>query len=320
MDYLITFLLLALSALFSGLTLGYFTLNVSQVRRQAKLGDAEAIKILPIREKGNQLLTTLLLGNVAVNSILAVFLSSIAGGVIAATIATSLIFLFGEIIPQAVLSRHGKWFGALVAPLVRFLMLIASPVTLPIAWLLDHLLGHEMPSIYSKDELKELVSEHGDSEHSQLDKDEERIIHGALQFSHTIVAEVMTPKDQVISFDQDERLTEDFYIIVNDHGYSRYPVHSGNKNNVVGVLFTKDLLIEESNITIKETREAFEPGVLTVRDDAYLDTVLSHMLKKRQHLAIVHNKQRQYVGVVSLEDIIEEIIQVEIEDEDDVEN
>lgn len=319
-DYLIALILILCSAAFSGLTLGYFTLDTQTLRRQAKLGDSAAMRILPIREHGNQLLTTLLLGNVAVNAMLSVFLSSIAGGVIAAIVATVLIFLFGEIIPQAAFARHAKRVGSAAAPVVRVLMLLMSPVTWPIATLLDRFLGNEMPAVYSKSEIMALISEHEDSEHSPIDADEERIVHGALQFSHTTVAEVMTPKERVTRFDINQTLNDHFYEQVAEEGYSRFPIYSGTEDNIVGILFTKDLLVEDEHITIGETDDAFEHKTLKVLPTDTLDTVLARMLKQGQHMAMVKTPGKQFQGVITLEDIIEEIIQQEIEDEDDTED
>ncbi|MCA9366457.1 DUF21 domain-containing protein, partial [Candidatus Kaiserbacteria bacterium] len=140
MDYLIALVLITLSALFSGLTLGLLTLDTQTLRRRSELGDADAARVYPVRQKGNQLLTTLLLGNVAVNSVLAVYLGSIASGVAAAITATTLIFLFGEIIPQAYFSRHALRYGAMAVPFVKTVMLIAWPIAYPIGRVLDWLL------------------------------------------------------------------------------------------------------------------------------------------------------------------------------------
>ena len=320
MEYLISFILIALSALFSGLTLGYFTLNTQTLLRQAKHGSHQAKRIVPIRKKGNLLLTTLLLGNVTVNAILSVYLSSLASGVIAALSATVLIFLFGEIIPQAVLSRHAMRVGSFFAPAVRILMFITYPITFPIAFVLDKMLGEEIGTIYSKHELMEIVSEHEDSEHSPIDADEERIVHGPLRFSHMMVREVMTPAEKVIMFDEHRKLNHELFEEVNEHGYSRYPVYSGNPSNISGILFAKDLIVEDEDISIKDTDDAFEPGYLKAKPDENLDVVLTRMLKQKKHIAIVFNRNKQFVGVISLEDIIEEIIQYEIEDEDDKED
>lgn len=303
--------------MFSGLTLGLLSLDTQTLKRRADAGDTDAGSIYPFRKKGNQLLTTLLLGNVAVNTVLSIYLGSIASGVVAAITATTLIFLFGEIIPQAFFSRHALRYGARAIPFVRLVMIITWPVAYPIGRILDWLLGHEIPTIYSKHELMQIISEHEDSEHSPIDADEERIVHGALRFSHMKVREVMTLLDEVVMFDEHQRLTHDFFEQVTDEGFSRYPIFSGNRTNIVGILYTRELLTEDDDIAIKHTDEALERNFLKVKTGMLLDAVLTRMLKQRQHLAIVYNQSGQCVGVISLEDIIEEIIQVEIEDEAD---
>ena len=231
--------------------------------------------------------------------------------------ATALIVIFGEIVPQAVISRYALWFGARTILFTRFIILLFLPISYPIAKVLDRALGNELPTTYSHKELMDIISEHENSEHSSLDADEERIMHGALQFSHLRVQEVMTPAELVVSFDENQRLTEAFFEEVNDSGFSRLPVYQGNKENIVGILYVKDLIVEDDHISIKETEEAFERDFLTVRPSMLLDAVLAKMLKSRHHMAIVYNRNQRFVGVVTLEDIIEEIIQQEIVDEDD---
>jgi len=318
MDYLIPLALVLLSGLFSGLTLGLLSLDSQSLRRRAKHGDADAAIIYPVRIKGNLLLTTLLLGNVAVNTTLSIFLTNITSGVVAGLLATTLIVLFGEIIPQAVISRYALWFGARTIWFTKLALFLAYPVAWPIAKLLDKALGSELPTTYSHKELMDIISEHEDSEHSAIDGDEERIMHGALQFSHRQVQEVMTPADQVVSYDENDVLSDTMLAEINDHGYSRLPVYSGDESNVIGIMYVKDLIIEKDDVKIKHTESAFDNTYLTVQNTALLDVVLGRMLKTKQHLAIVKNRTKQFVGVISLEDIIEEIIQQEIEDEDDV--
>lgn len=318
MEYLLSAILIACSALFSGLTLGYFSLNTNTLSRRAKHGNKEALAILPIRQKGNLLLTTLLLGNVAVNTALSIYLGTIASGIVAGIVATALIFVFGEIIPQAVISRYALWFGSRLAPLMKVIIFIFLPITYPIAFLLDKLLGEEVSTLYSKHELMQIVSELEDSEHSDLDADEERIVHGALQFSHTTAREVMTSRERVISFDEHQRLDKNFIESIADYTYSRFPIYSGNPENIIGILYTKELITESSNAEIRDTEEAFSDSFLSVRPEEKLDLVLARMLKKRQHMGIVLTKNKNFVGVITLEDIIEEIIQSEIKDENDI--
>jgi metal transporter CNNM len=317
--YLFTIFLIFCSAIFAGLTLAYFSLDIHSLKRKAIAGDRAALAVYPLRAKGHLLLTTLLLGNVTVNTVLSVYLGSITTGVFASFLATTLIFIFGEIGPQALFSRHAMAFGSRLAPLTRVLLVVAYPVAFPVAYVLDRLIGHATPEMYSHRELMQIVSEHEDSEYSEVDADEERIVHGALQFSHRRVREVMTPIEDVVMFDENQRLNNQFFNEVGEAGYSRFPVYSGNKTNVVGILFAKDLLTEDEEIAIKNTEDAFEKHILRIKPGTYLDTVLTAMLKRKQHLAIVESKSGEAIGVLSLEDIIEEIIQVEINDEDDEE-
>jgi metal transporter CNNM len=208
-------------------------------------------------------------------------------------------------------------FSALSAPLVRVALFLFYPIAFPIAFVLNKLLGQELPKMYSKKELMHIISEHEDSEHSTIDADEKRIVHGALQFSHRTVREVMTLVENVAMFDQNQRLTHSFFETVAEHGYSRFLVYNGNRSNIVGILFAKDLLVEDENIAIHETEEAFETDFLKVKPSDLLDGVLSKMLKQKRHIAAVYSKNNQCIGVISLEDIIEEILQHEIEDEAD---
>jgi len=319
MEYLISLVLVILSGLFSGLTLGLLSLDAQSLARQAKHGDKDAQTIYAVRKNGNLLLSTLLLGNVAVNTTLSIFLGSIASGLVAGITATALIVIFGEIVPQAVISRYAMWFGARTIWFTRLAIVICYPITWPISKTLDYFLGSELPKTYSKSELMEIISEHEESVHSPIDEDEERIVHGALLFSHMRVREVMTKAMDVFAFEENQKLNDDFFKEVNECGFSRLPIYRKDKTNIIGIMYVKDLIVEDENITIADTVEAFDSKFLTVRDSSLLDKVLTRMLKTRQHIAIVKDHNDNYAGVISLEDIIEEIIQQEIVDEDDIE-
>jgi len=141
-------------------------------------------------------------------------------------------------------------------------------------------------------------------------------VHGALMFSHTTVREVMTDKDKVMRFAATERISEKVLAALAEYGYSRYLIYSGNKDNIIGILYAKDLIHADDNTLLTDT-DAYDENFLKVKPDATLDTVLAQMLKRRQHLGVVTSKNGQFLGVISLEDIIEEIIQTEIEDETD---
>ncbi|MBU2025221.1 DUF21 domain-containing protein, partial [Patescibacteria group bacterium] len=193
MLYLTILVLICLSGLFSGLTLGFLGLDASELKRKADLGDQRAKKIYSVRKNGNLLLCTLLIGNVAVNSAISIVLSDITSGVLAGVLATFLIVVFGEIFPQATFYRYAMKIGHYTVWLVKFFIFIFYPVCWPLSKILDKILGQEIPKVWSRAELREIIKYHEDSSLSDINSDEERIMLGALSYSQKKVAHVMTP-------------------------------------------------------------------------------------------------------------------------------
>jgi len=316
MDYVIVFILLTFSALFSGLTLGLMGLSVHELKRKADLGDEDAKKVYPIRKRGNLLLTTLLVGNVAVNSVLSVFLGSITSGVLAVVFATVLIVIFGEIIPQAIFSRYALALGAQVAWLVQLITWVLYVVSKPIAFILDKTLGEELPTIYSKRELEKIIEEHESANESDLDEDEERIMKGALTFSDKKVENIMTPRTVVHAFEVEDVVDEALLQEVRESGLSRFPVYEKDMDAIVGILYSSQLIGNDNigemvgDIAVKEVR--------FLGEEASLDDALQIVLKAEKHLSIVKDEFGGVTGVITLEDILEEIIRTEIIDESDI--
>ncbi len=308
----IAFGLVVLSALFSGLTLGLMGLNVHDLKRKADLGDENAALIYPVRKQGNLLLTTLLLGNVAVNTVLAVLLADFASGLVASLVATSLIFLFGEIIPQAIISRYALTFGARMVPFVKTIRFILYPIVFPIALILDHFLSDEVPTVYSRNELIQIVAEHEDHPESTIDVDEERILHGALNFSHKTVSEIMTHVDQMFSLEISSEIDAKLCEEIKEQGFSRIPIFYKDKEQIVGVVHVRDLVGVQGG-----TLEDYKVDCMTVNSGMKLDLLMNSMLRKHQHLAAVLDTVGDLVGIVTLEDVLEEVIGREILDEDD---
>lgn len=315
MDYIIVIFLVSLSGLFSGLTLGLLGLDKNELKRKISLGNKKAAKVYTVRKHGNLLLCTLLLGNVAVNSTLAIFLGNIASGVMAGIIATGLIVVFGEIIPQATFSRYALEVGAKTAWLVRIMMFIMLPACWPIAWVLDKTLGEEMPTVYSKKELMKIVEEHEGSQHSDVDADEERVIQGALSFSDKNAKEVMTPRTVLFLLEESEKLTKTLLNKIRQSGFTRIPVYKEKEDNITRILLAKDLIGIAPGRTVRSA--AKQSSVETFTPKTKLDDILKYFLTSRSHLAMIIDEYGTLQGAVSLEDIIEEIIKVEILDETD---
>lgn len=312
MDYLVITALLLLSALFSGLNLGLMSLGPHTLKRKKELGDKQAAKVYEIRKNGNLLLVTLLLGNVAVNSILAIYLGSITVGLVAVVASTGLITLFGEIIPQAVFSRHALNLSAKIVWLVRIFIVVLYPICRPISSMLDWALGEELPTIYSRQELVNILEEHSESTDSEIKSHEEQIARGALTYGEKTIKQVMTPLAVVSSLSLNQKITKVFIKKIKDSGFARFPVmHNGV---VVGTLYSRDLL---GVARTKKIKDIMHTPVIFVQQNQALDIALRQFLATKNHLFIVQNQQKKMVGVVTIEDVIEEIIGDEIVDEFD---
>ena len=317
MDYLIVVLLVLLSEVFRGLTLGFFSLNLTSLERKMKLGDKRASRVYPIRKNGNLLLCTLLLGNVAVNSTLAIFLGNIATGLVAGLISTGLIVIFGEIIPQAVFSRYALTLGANTVWLVRIFIFLMYPIAFPLAWLLNKALGDELATIWSKQEIEEIIRHHEDAPESEIDADEERILLGALAFSNMTADMIATPKPVVFTLDTHQTVDLPLLIMLKEKGFSRVPVFSDRtKDTVAGFLLVKDLLGIDPAAG-HQVGEFVRPEVLSIKENMRLDTLLNHFIKDKKHLALIYDDFGVFKGVVTLEDVVEEILKTEIIDESD---
>lgn len=314
MTIFLTILLLFCSAVFSGLTLGLMSLNVHELKRKADLGDPRATKVLPVRNRGNELLVTLILGNVLVNTVLTVVLDNATNGLIAVLLATVLIVIFGEIVPQAVLARHGLTFGARISPAIEKLLITFSPISKPLARILDHTLGAEMPTFYSRDELIKIIEEHGISEESDIAFDELRIVQHALTFGDKIIKDIMTPRSMVVSVGKAEKTTVKLMNHLHESGHSRFPVYEKSLDKVVGTLYIRDLVAEKGT---KKIESLMRKDVFYVNMDEKLDHALNAFLRTKHHLFIVINEFSETVGVITIEDIIEQIMGRKIVDEFD---
>nr|CEL65307.1 TPA: Metal transporter CNNM2, related [Neospora caninum Liverpool] len=322
------------SAMFSGLTLGLLTLDIVQLKllinRPNKTPEDErnakyARKILPLRSDGNYLLVTLLTGNVAVNAGFSILLGDLTDGLVGFLISTVVITIFGEILPQAACARHGLVVGGVLAPLVYALEWLLFPVVKPIAMILNCVLGEDLGTIYDKKQLSALVDYHDNVVHV-LTRDEARILKGGLEFAFTRAEEVMTPMDEVYGIDVDSKLNYDVLSEVLSSGYSRIPVFDrSGPQCIVGLLFVKDLILVDchAEVEVRKLLQFFGRGLYAVDDDTPLLELLKTFKQGHTHLAVVRRVSDDgdgdpfyiHAGIITLEDVMEEILQDEINDE-----
>lgn len=308
-------ILICLSALFSGLTLGMFSLDITGLERKAKLGNQDAERILTVRKDSNRLLCTLLLGNIAINTIITTLLAGFLSGAYAAGLATVLIFLFGEMLPQALVSKHAFAVASKTWWLVKGLMILTYPVAKPLAWTLTKLFGKEVTERFHKKELEALIEE----QDASIDSDEKRIMMGAMKFSDKTAKDVITPATILFALEADTILNLEVLLKIKDEHYSRIPVYKGDKNNIVGILFAKDLIGYDFNsgATAYDKCRKEKENLLFIEEDCKLDFLLDTLINKKVHLSFVFNEFNLLIGIVSLENIIEEIIKKPIMDESD---
>ena len=306
-NYILVVILIGLSGLFSGLTLGLMSLNPFTLKRKVKLGDSYARKIYPLRKQGNLLLCTLLLGNVAVNSVLAVFLGSLTVGVVAVMVSTGLIVIFGEIMPQAFYSRHAMKLGAKTVWLIYPFFYVLYPITKPLSWALDRALGGELPTIFSKRELRLLLKEQKMLKKSDISRGEFDIIEGGLGFAERTVKDVMTPRINTFFIEKNTILDKKTLGSIHARGHSRIPIFDQTRDKVIGILFAKDLIALDPDDNKKVT-SVMRKKIHYINQNDRLDKVLDLFKRNRLHLLIAKDDFKGVAGIITLEDVLEEIV------------
>jgi putative hemolysin len=313
--------LITFSAFFSGSETALFSLNSTQVR---KLGGQErgAGKIIArLVAKPRALLISLLIGNMTVNifasSLSASFfrhllsdtaLRGISESLSVATM-TVIIIIFGEITPKIVSIRNSEKIAQRVAPFVRFLYLIVSPVrfvlfkiTNSIVLLAGKLIGSHDTSI-TPDELR-MAATLGYSA-GAIAQQEKDLIHGVIRLEHRRVREIMTARMEIKTFSISMSLDE-IRRVVREKNYTRIPVYAGEVDNIRGILYAKDLFL---------LRKGGKTGIADILKPAYfvpetldVDILLQEFIRRHTHIAIVVDEYGSVAGLITLEDVLELIV------------
>ncbi|KAI9605857.1 hypothetical protein H4Q26_004226 [Puccinia striiformis f. sp. tritici PST-130] len=309
--------LVLLGGCFAGLTLGLMGLDILNLRVLSTSGteieQIQAQKVLKLLERGRHwVLVVLLLSNVVVNETLPIFLDTVLGGGAAAIlISTALIVVFGEIIPQSICVRYGLSIGAKSAPFVLALMYLEFPIAYPIALLLDYILGHDEGTTYRKAELKTFVGLHRHIGTDGLNEDEVTIISAVLDLSSKTIVDIMTPIEETFTLGEDSILDEKTVTELVSEGYSRVPIHqAGHDRNFIGMLLVKHLISYDPE-DAKPVRDFQLSNLPEGSPEMTCLEALNFFQQGRSHMLLVSSQpgeQGGALGVVSLEDVIEEII------------
>ncbi|QAT43808.1 HlyC/CorC family transporter [Aminipila luticellarii] len=314
-------ILTAFSAYFSATKAAFTSLNRARLRNIAGAGSRKARQILMLEENYDRLLTTILIGDILVNiamasiaAVLFVELYGTYGAVFSTIIIAIIVLVFGEITPTILAKESPEKFSMFSVPLLRFLITIMKPLNfLLMQWkkiIKKAFKVHDERTI-TDDELITIVEE-AETEGS-LDVDRSELIQNAIEFDELEAYDVLTPRVDVEAIEIDEE-KEAVAKIFLETGFSRLPVYEENMDKIVGVLNQKDfhnfVIGQQKEIADYVTPVVFTPGSIRIA------TLLKRMQKAKTHIAVVVDEYGGTEGIVTMEDIIEELVG-EIFDEHD---
>src|SRR3989344_4237059 len=309
--------LIILSAICSGLNIALISLDPSELKRKAKLGNKKAQKLYPFRKNAHLSLASILLANVAFASSAAIVLGDSFNGFVAVAISTLLLVIFSELLPQALFTKDALAFCARFVPLLRLMVMITYPISKPLQLILDRWFGtHGKKLLHTRHELGLLINDHMDEPSSELDEDEVEIIRGALQLSEKQVVDIMTPVSDVFWINEEAMIDDRMINRIKSAGYSRIPIFNNKLSECFGVLLMKDLVDIDFDENPQLVSEPRLHKTKNIGSKTALDTMFRHFITAQTHLMPVAINSK-IVGIVTIEDLIEEIIGHEIIDESD---
>ena len=303
------------SAMISGTEIAFFSLSKTDLDLLSKEHSPAANRVLSLLNKPKKLLATILIANNFIN-ILIVLLFAVLGAyyfenvevgvrfLIEVVLITFLILLFGEVLPKVYATRNSISFALFMASPVVFLNRLLSPVSFLLTGLtgvVERRLGKK-DNDFSVEQLSQALELTADN---ATTKDEKNILEGIVAFGNTETVQVMKPRIDIFAIPDDSSFTEVLRKIISN-GFSRNPVYHENIDEVIGVLYAKDLL---PHLTKTELNwQALVRAPYFVPENKKLDDLLIDFQEKKNHLAIVVDEYGGTSGLVTLEDVIEEIV------------
>lgn len=321
-------ILIIAGGFFAGSETAFSYANTVRFRMLADDGDRAAKRVVRIIDNFDMTIVTLLIvinvvhiwaSAVATSMFIDITGSTTVGSVTATVIITLAIFIFSETLPKNFAKTNCDSFSASASAVILGLFY----VLFPLAWLLTEFgnivkkifkLYDNEPSV-TEDEFSAMVEDAGEEE--IFEPEETEIIKSAIEFGDTKVSEIMTPKNEVVAISVKEDEDEIKRILIEEK-YSRFPVYRGSINNIVGVVRTSSalwkMINDKDGFNLRE--DMVKPMFAGPDDD--VSEVFERMCKRRTHFAVIRDEDERTLGIVTMEDILEEIVG-EIYDEDDPE-
>ena len=312
--------LLICSALISGTEVAFFSLSKTDMDALEEESKEESLVVQLVKQP-RKLLATILIANNFINILIVLLFADLDffGGItepfydipakyvrfsLEVGMVTTLILIFGEVLPKVYASRKAKRFSGFMSRPIKALSFLLSPLSFVLrrlTGLIEARLGNSSSnfSVETLSQALELTSEDATT------KDEQKILEGIVTFGSTETVQIMKPRTDVFALSDDETF-QDVMDKILKNGYSRNPVYHESIDNIIGVLYAKDLLAHLNKKSFKWTKIIREP--FFVPENKKLDDLLDDFRERKNHLAIVVDEYGGTSGIVTLEDVIEEIV------------
>lgn len=318
--------LIALSAFFSASETAYSSCNRIRLKSMESQGNKRAARVNRQLERYDKVISTVLVGNNIVNITMSslatvLFVSMILNEQLAVTLSTVvmtvLVLIFGEITPKTLAKENAESFACAISGIIAFIMVILYPINwLFSQWkkLMSKIFKNKKEATFTEDELITIV----ETAHSEggLDEHESQLIRSAIEFEDLDVDDVMVPRVNVVAIEERAPLTE-IAEVFSSSGFSRLPVYSKTVDSVIGVIHEKDFyqLLREGG---EDIHDKISPCIC-VSQSMKISKVLRMLQKAKVHLAIVVDEFGGTAGIITLEDILEELVGEIWDEHDEVE-
>ena len=309
------------SGYFSATETAFSSLNRIRVKNLAEKGDKKAKLVLDLLENFDSLLSTILIGNNIVNiacasvaTLLFVkLLGEEQGPSVATIVITIVVLIFGEVTPKSIAKENPEKFAMFAAPFLNMLMIILTPFNfLFIQWkkLISKIFHTENDYSITEEELLTIVEEA--EQEGRIDEQESSLIRSAIEFSEQEAIDILTPRIDIVGVSYDAT-KEEIAQVFEETNYSRLPVYKESIDHIIGILYQKDFY----NLDDEETSfEHIIRPAMFITESKKIGELLQELQQKKSHIAIVLDEYGGTTGIVTLEDILEELVG-EIWDEHD---
>ena len=318
-------ILLFFSALFSSTETAFTSFNKIRMKNLAQNGSKRASLVVKIESKYDRFLTSVLIGNNIVNIALSsiatlFFISLIANQGLASTLSTIvitvLVLIFGEISPKVIARQNADKMAMLLAPFINVIIILLMPISIIFGgWskLLGLIFRSKELASFTEEELITIVDEA--EEDGTLESDEGDLIRSAIEFNDVCAGDILTPRVDICAISKDESVPNIAKVFI-ENAYSRLPVYDEDLDDIIGILHEKDFFIAYHNNNKTITKHLKKP--VHVSEHIKIADLLQVLKSKKCHMAVVVDEFGGTMGIVTMEDIIEELIGDVFDEHDEI--